>query len=99
MRRGERPILQLPRPLLFGFAVIFAGQLVYHHISRHDFEARYRALDKPLEITTYRASAMGSERLLGYLLALRLQLHDNQAGRHFRYSLIDYRVLDRKSVV
>jgi len=36
---------------------------------------------------------MGSEQLLGYLLAIRLQLHDNQAGQHFRYSLIDYAVL------
>jgi len=36
---------------------------------------------------------MGSERLLSYLLAIRLQLHDNQVGQHFRYSLIDYVLL------
>lgn len=33
---------------------------------------------------------MGSEQLFSYLLAIRLQLHDNQAGRHIRYSEIDY---------
>jgi hypothetical protein len=36
---------------------------------------------------------MGSEQLISYLLAIRLQLHDNQVGKHFRYSLIDYNLL------
>jgi hypothetical protein len=36
---------------------------------------------------------MGSRQLLGYLLAIRLQLHDNQAGRHFSYRRIDYPIL------
>jgi len=36
---------------------------------------------------------MGSTGLLAHLLAIRLQLHDNQAGQHFRYSLIDYDLL------
>ena len=36
---------------------------------------------------------MGSQRLAGYLLAIRLQMHDNQLGKHFRYSLIDYDLL------
>jgi len=33
---------------------------------------------------------MGSEQLLSYLLVIRLQLHDNQAGKHIRYSRLDY---------
>ncbi|MEE8366245.1 MAG: hypothetical protein V3R76_10690 [Gammaproteobacteria bacterium] len=33
---------------------------------------------------------MGSEHLFSYLLAIRLQLHDNQAGKHIRYRKIDY---------
>ena len=33
---------------------------------------------------------MGSEKLLSYLLVMRLQLHDNQAGKHVRYSRLDY---------
>ena len=33
---------------------------------------------------------MGSEQLFSYLLVMRLQLHDNQAGRHVRYSQLDY---------
>ena len=53
----------------------------------------YQALYTPLSAPVYRGIAIGSEQLLGYLLAIRLQLHDNQAGQHFRYSLIDYEVL------
>lgn len=33
---------------------------------------------------------MGSEQLLSYILAIRLQLHDNQAGKHIRYNRLDY---------
>ena len=33
---------------------------------------------------------MGSEQLLSYLLVIRLQLHDNQAGKHIRYSQLNY---------
>jgi hypothetical protein len=33
---------------------------------------------------------MGSEQLLSYLLVIRLQLHDNQAGKHIRYGRLNY---------
>jgi len=33
---------------------------------------------------------MGSEKLFSYLLVIKLQLHDNQAGKHIRYSRLDY---------
>ena len=93
MRRSERPMRLLPRPLLLGFVILFASQVIYHHAGRLRFEANYRPLSKPMSARTYRGIAMGSEQLLGYLLAIRLQLHDNQAGQHFRYSLIDYDLL------
>jgi hypothetical protein len=86
-------MLSLPRPLVLVFLVLFGGQLLYHHASRAQMEVNYRPLDRPLSAAVYRGIAMGSEKLLGYLLAIRLQLHDNQAGQHFRYSLIDYDVL------
>ena len=93
MRRGERPMLLLPRPLLFGFLAFFAIQVIFHHVDRIQFEANYRPLATPMSAAAYRGAAMGSEQLLGYLLAIRLQLHENQAGQHFRYSLIDYDLL------
>ena len=90
MRRGERPIRLLPRPLVGGFAVLLLCQIGYHHFERERFESRYKPLVEPYSAATYRGLAMGSDGLLANLLAVRLQLHDNQAGRHFRYSLIDY---------
>ena len=93
MWRGERPMLLLPRPLLLGFLALFGCQLLYHHLSRAQMAANYQPLNQPLSAAVYRGIAMGSGQLLGYLLAIRLQLHDNQAGRHFRYSQIDYEVL------
>ena len=93
MRRGERPLLSLPRPLLLAFGLLLLFQTVHHHFDRERLQNTYHGLSEPLGANTYRGLAMGSEQLLGYLLALRLQLHDNQAGRHFRYSLIDYSLL------
>lgn len=93
MRRGERPILQLPRLLVLGFMFLLAAQLTWHHYSQLHIENRYQALGKPYSVPIYSAMAMGSEQLLGHLLAIRLQLHDSQAGQHFTYNLIDYPVL------
>lgn len=93
MRRGERRFVELPRPLLIGFALLFLAQLVYHHFNRPGLEPAYRPLDVPHSTELYRALAMGSEQLMASLLAIRIQLHDNQAGQHFRYSLIDYSIL------
>ena len=83
-------MLSLPRPLLLGFVFLFAAQVWHHHQDREVLESRYRPLTPPFSTELYRALSMGSEELLGYLLAIRLQLHDNQVGRHFSYRRIDY---------
>jgi hypothetical protein len=93
MRRTERPMLSLPRPLLLAFLLLLLAQLGGHYFGQERLEARYRVLGEPFSTATYRGLAMGSEQLLSYLLAIRLQLHDNQVGKHFRYSLIDYSLL------
>lgn len=93
MRRGERPFAQLPQALLLAFALIFIAQLAYHHFNRPNLVAEYEPLQTPLSVDFYQASSMGSDSLVAYLLAIRLQLHDNQAGQHFRYSLMDYSLL------
>jgi hypothetical protein len=83
----------LPRPLLLAFMLLLLVQIVHHHVDDERFELRYQGLGQPFSAIIYRGLALGSEQLLGYLLVLRLQLHDNQAGQHFRYSLIDYDLL------
>jgi hypothetical protein len=93
MRRGERPLLSVPRPLLLAFVILLGSQLAYHHHAQRQLQASYQELASPLSVASYRGIAMGSEQLLGYLLAIRLQLHDNQVGRHFSYRLIDYGIL------
>jgi len=93
MRRAERPITQLPGPLLWGFALILFCQLLFHYSSQVQLEASYQPLTNPLRASTYRGISMGSGQLLGYLLAIRLQLHDNQMGRNFSYNRIDYHQL------
>lgn len=93
MRRAERPLQQLPAPLIWGFMLVLLSQLLFHHFNPAQREFRYQPLSNPLEASTYRGIAMGSEKLLGYLLAIRLQLHDSQAGRYFSYNLIEYSVL------
>ena len=93
MRRGERPMTTLPRTLLWGFLVAFLLQLLFHQQQRSISEYAYRPLSQPADLSTYLGLSMGSEQLLSYLLALGLQLHDSQAGRHLDYDLIDYPVL------
>jgi len=93
VRRSERPLLSLPRPLLCAFLLLLGLQVFYHHVDRQRIGSAYRALGEPFSLEVYRGLAMGSEQLFGYLLALRLQLHDNQAGQHFRYQVLDYELL------
>jgi len=90
MRRAARSIVQLPAPLVWGFAIVLFCQLLFHYSSQQQHEAGYQPLTNPLQMSAYRGISMGSDQLLGYLLAIRLQLHDNQMGRHFSYNRIDY---------
>jgi hypothetical protein len=53
----------------------------------------YKPLAEPFASSTYRVASMESDRLLSYLLAIRLQLHDNQSGKHIRYEQLDYQKL------
>jgi hypothetical protein len=93
MRRAERPVLSLPGPLLLAFLALMGIQILYHHVNQLRFEISYNPLGQPFDAVTYRSISMGSEQLFGYLLAIRLQLHDSQAGKYFVYSQIDYGTL------
>lgn len=92
MKRGERPYKQVPRILLIGFLVLFAAQILSHRSTILQ-QSNYRPLPSPFPATIYNGLSMGSQQLLSYLLAIRLQLHDNQAGKHLRYDRLDYQRL------
>ena len=72
----------LPRPLLLAFTLLLLGQILFHHADGERIENRYQGLSQPYSASIYRGLALGSEQLFGYLLAIRLQLHDNQVGQH-----------------
>jgi hypothetical protein len=95
MKRCVRSVWQIPRSLLAGFLVLLLFQIWFHQSAITQKAISYRPLSIPFDSSIYRGLAMGSEQLLGYLLAMRLQLHDNQAGKHIRYDQIDYELLVR----
>jgi len=90
MKRTERPFTQIPRPLLFGFLFLLGFQILVHQSAIRQTATSYRPLTTPFASPVYRGLSMGSEQLFSYLLSIRLQLHDNQAGKHIRYSQLDY---------
>ncbi|MCP4433305.1 MAG: hypothetical protein GY806_20200 [Gammaproteobacteria bacterium] len=90
MKRGERPFAEVPKAILIGFLILLVAQVVTHQFLMQQQKIRYKPLSEPLTATIYRGLSMGSIQLLSYLMAIRLQLHDNQAGKHIRYSALDY---------
>lgn len=92
MKRGERPYKQVPRILLAGFLILFVVQILSHRSTILQ-QASYRPLPSPFPAAIYSGLSMGSQELMSYLLAIRLQLHDNQAGKHIRYDRLDYQKL------
>ena len=93
MKRAERPFNSLPRPLLTCFLIILMIQVSISQLSLFRDEIAYKSLPEPLASSTYRIASMGSDKLLSYLLAIRLQLHDNQSGKHILYKQLDYQKL------
>lgn len=93
MPSEQRSWLQLPRSVLVGFILVLGLQIYNHRQVDLQYSADYRPLAQPFQTDVYRGLSAGSQNLLSYLLIIRLQLHDNQAGRHIRYQLIDYDLL------
>ena len=62
MRRSERPMLSLPRPLLWAFILLLCAQLFHHHFDQQRLQSHYQGLGKPFSAAAYRGLAMGSER-------------------------------------
>jgi hypothetical protein len=93
MKRAERPFNSLPRPLVACFLLILVVQIWTAQGSLSAGEFAYKPLAEPFTSSTYRVASMESDRLLSYLLAIRLQLHDNQSGKHIRYEQLDYQKL------
>ena len=94
MKRTERPFSQIPRPLLVILLVTLLIQILIHQYGLLRDGIDYKPLAVPFSSSTYRKLSMGSDQLLSYLLVMRLQLHDSQAGKYIRYEQINYNLLD-----
>ena len=93
MRRAERPLLQVPLPIIFGFIFVLIIQVLVHQSLKNETSIDYKPLAKPFSADIYQGISMGSRQLASYLLTMRLQLHDNQAGRHVAYRELNYALL------
>lgn len=95
MKNRERSLVQIPLFVVVGLVLLSTLQFSYHHFFHASASIDYRHLDEPLGGQSYRALSMGSDKLLSYLLLLKVQLHDNQKGSHINYRYLDYAVLSR----
>lgn len=94
MRTAQfRKVSDVPRLVMLGLFLLLIIQSLLHHYNRESEVSRVEPLVPPKEIGLYRFLSFGSDRLLSYLLLIKVQLHDNQKGRHVNYSQLDYQVL------
>lgn len=93
--RVERKIASVPRPLL---ALVFLA--IVFQISISWFQSnvdlyQYKQLNPPKKQSTYQLLSLNSESLIAHLLTLKLQLHDNQVGKHVKYQNLFYPLLSQ----
>jgi hypothetical protein len=89
----ERSLKQLPGIMIPAFALVFVLQLTQHFFSTSSMQRSFEQLPQPYSKDLYAAASKGSEKLWSYLMLLKVQLHDNQRGRHESYRHLDYKIL------
>jgi hypothetical protein len=90
----QRALKSLPVLLLPGLLLALLMQAGWHYyFNLNAPRLMVQPLKAPASPTIYRALSLGSQKLMGYILTLRLQLHDNQLGRNIRYRYLDYDAL------
>ncbi len=94
-RQRQRPCSSLPVWLLGGLLLALALQTGSHQWMEGQRKVSEQQLTPPLNPAVYKLLSLGSEKLMSYLLILRLQLHDNQLGRNLRYRHLDYHALSQ----
>ncbi len=85
----------IPPAIILLLIAAIVGQIAYNNTQvRHT--ATFTPLTEPLSEVQYQLLSMGSTRLITHLLTLKLQLHDNQKGKHYNYHYLDYDVLAKR---
>jgi hypothetical protein len=73
--------------------VLFVVQIIFHHYNNQHLVVDFQQLGEPPSQRLLKPMSLGSEKLLSYLLILKLQLHDNQVGKNISYNRLDYHFL------
>jgi hypothetical protein len=87
--RNERPLREVPRPLLALLAAAFAAQVAWRALEPPP-SARAEALPPPAPVAALRALALGEPIALAQLATLYLQAFDNQPGISIPFKDLDY---------
>jgi hypothetical protein len=91
----ERSLRHLPRTLLIGFFLVSVLQITHQVYSESSMQRVFKHLESPLGTGFYQSLTQGSENLWSYLLMFKVQLHDNQRGRHESYNNLNYKTLSQ----
>jgi hypothetical protein len=87
--RNERPISQVPRPILALLALTLCLQVGWQALQDRPV-ARADALEAPPGPSTLRALSLGEPIALAQLMTLYLQAFDNQPGISIPFAQLDY---------
>ncbi len=90
---NERSLNQVPKLLLFGIMLALSIQGAHQLYFKSSLQRSFMHLQQPFEVSFYRALTKDSEKLWSYLLMFKVQLHDNQRGRHENYNNLNYKTL------
>src|SRR5499426_1758935 len=90
MKKGvERPVKQVPRPVLILLAITFSIQVAWHALQPKPV-ARAEGLGPALPASTLRMGSLGEPIAMAQLLTLWLQAFDNQPGISIPFRELDY---------
>jgi len=91
--RVERSLATIPKPLVLALVMVLLFQVGSTWMIKENHSIAYKSLEQPKSEWVYRLMSLNSVSLMAHMLTLKLQLHDNQQGRHVRYKNISYQKL------
>lgn len=91
----ERNLSVLPKSLIVGLVICVALQFMATWFLSKINVIQFTQLKAPSSVSSYQILSLGSQSLMGQLLTLKLQLHDNQQGRHVNYKKLDYKKITK----
>ncbi len=95
MMRIERKISAIPNKLKMAMLFFVLAQLLATWLYSSRSIVVYKALSEPPSVPQYQLLSLGSLSLAAQMLTLKLQLHDNQQGRHINYKNMSYPLLSQ----